>query len=269
MMFSSISQEEHWVGVLMSNILRLVWFDLKPELKPPIWIIMEWSVFLVQVGVYGAMLSQLVTGVENYNQFFSVGLIIMITFEMASHTGRHFVEHAHEGRLPYLLSLPISRVKLFLTICLQGGVELALMLAVPLSVTFLLLGNLTWISATSCILALFWLGFGVAGLMLGLSFIAFKSSDLYTAIVTGLSTVIIRFSTVLYPFMFLPAQYALPAAFSPLTYGSDLVRFILGFDPTLLLDPLYALSILTALSVCTLGLGVILIQRLVEGVKSA
>jgi ABC-type polysaccharide/polyol phosphate export permease len=105
--------------------------------------------------------------------------------------------------------------------------------------------------------------------MLALSFVAFKSSDLYTAVVTGLSTVIIRFSTVLYPFIFLPAQYASAAAFSPLTYGSDLVRFILGFDPSYLLNPYYAASILTALAVSTLGLGLILVQRLVEGVKSA
>lgn len=253
----------------MSNILRLVWFDLKPELKPPIWILMEWSVFLVQIWVYGAMLSQLVTGVENYYQFFTVGLIIMITFDMASHTGRQFVEHAHEGRLPYLLSLPISRSKLFLTICLQGGTELALMLAVPLAVTFLIIGNLTLVSVIACIMTLFWLGFGVAGLMLGLSFIAFKSSDLYTAIVTGLSTIIIRFSTVLYPLMVLPALYALPAALSPLTYGSDLVRYILNFDKSILIDPYYAMFVLAALSASTLGLGLVLIQRLVEGVKSA
>ncbi len=121
----------------------------------------------------------------------------------------------------------------------------------------------------ACIFALFWLGFGVAGLMLGLSFIAFKSSDLYVAIVTGLSAIIIRFSTVLYPFIVLPPQYASAAAFSPLTYGSDLVRFILGFEPNLLLNPYYAAAILTALVVCTLGLGLFLVQRLVEGVKSA
>ena len=81
---------------------------------------MEWAIFLVQVGVYGAMLSQLVTGIEDYRQFFAVGLVIMITFDMASHTGRHFVEHAHEGRLPYLLSLPISRAKLFLKLLCRG-----------------------------------------------------------------------------------------------------------------------------------------------------
>jgi len=253
----------------MSNILRLIWFDLKPELKPPVWIVMEWAVFLIQVGVYGTMISQLVTGIGNYSQFFAVGLVIMITFDMGSHVGRHFVEHAHEGRLPYLLSLPISRSKLFLTITLQGGTELALMLAVPLTVTLLIIGNLTWISVFACVLTLFLLGFGVAGLMLALSFIAFKSSDLYTAIVTGLSTIIIRFSTVLYPFIFLPPQYASVAAFSPLTYGSDLIRFFLGFDPSILLNPYYAVSVVAALAVSTLGLGTFLVQRLVEGVKSA
>jgi len=232
---------------------------------------MEWAVFLVQVSIYGAIISQLVTNpmIGDYKQFYAVGLVIMITFDMASHTGRHFVEHAHEGRLPYLLSLPISRSQLFLTIALQGGAELALMLAVPLTVTLLIIGNLTWVSVVACVLALFWLGFGVAGLMLALSFIAFKSSDLYTAIVTGLSTIIIRFSTVLYPFIVLPPQYASAAAFSPLTYGSDLVRFILGFDPSILLNPYYAITILTALAVSTLGLGMVLVQRLVEGVKSA
>ncbi|UCG36659.1 MAG: hypothetical protein JSV64_08715 [Candidatus Bathyarchaeota archaeon] len=255
----------------MSNIVRLVWFDLKPDLKPPVWIIMEWVVFLVQVGVYGAIITQLVNNplVGDYRQFFAVGLLIMITFDMGSHTGRHFVEHAHEGRLPYLLSLPISRTQLFLTIALQGGAELALMLAVPLTITLLIIGNLTLVSVAACVLTLFWLGFGVAGLMLALSFIAFKSSDLYTAIVTGLSAIIIRFSTVLYPFIVLPPQYASAAAFSPLTYGSDLVRFILGFDPGILLNPYYAVVVLTALAVSTLGLGAVLVQRLVEGVKSA
>lgn len=230
---------------------------------------MEWLSFLVQVGVYGSIISHLVTGVAEYSQFFAVGLVIMTTFSVASHTGRHFVEHAHEGRLPYLLSLPISRAKLFLAITLQGGVELAMMLTIPLTITLMSIGNLTWISVTACVLVLFWLGFGVAGLMLGLSFIAFKSSDLYTAIVTGLSTLIIRFSTVLYPFFFLPSQYALVATLSPLTYGSDLVRFILGFDPSILLNPYYAITVMAALAVSTLGLGLVLVQRLVEGVKSA
>jgi hypothetical protein len=230
---------------------------------------MEWVTFTIQLAIYGALISQLVTGIGNYHQFYAIGFVVMMTFDMGSHTGRHFVEHAHEGRLPYLLSLPISRSKLFLSIALQGGVELAMMISVPFIVTLALLGNLSVFSVAAALATLFCLGFGVAGVMLGLSFIAFKSADLYTAITVGLSSLIIRFSTVLYPFIFLPPGYATAAFLSPLTYGADLVRLLLGFDPSVLLDPIYSVAVLTALAVSTLGLGVFLLQRLVEGVKSA
>jgi len=230
---------------------------------------MEWVVFALQLSIYGALISQLVTSMSDYLQFYAVGFVVMMTFEIGSHTGRHFVENAHEGRLPYLLSLPIPRWKLFLAIALQGGVELALLLVVPLSVTLMLIGNLTAVSVTAAVATLFWLGFGVAGLMLALSFIAFRSTDIYTAIVTALSTLIIRFSTVLYPLIFLPPSYVSGAMLSPLTYGADLVRLLLGFDPSMLLDPRWAVVVLTALAVSTLGLGMLLLQRLVEGVKTA
>ena len=253
----------------MSNIIRLIWFDLKQELNPPVWIVMEWVVFALQLSIYGALISQLVTSMSDYLQFYAVGSVVMMTFEIGSHTGRHFVENAHEGRLPYLLTLPIPRWKLFFAIALQGAVELALLLVVPLSVTLVLIGNLTAVSVAAAVATLFWLGFGVAGLMLALSFIAFRSTDIYTAIVTALSTLIIRFSTVLYPLIFLPPSYASGAMFSPLTYGADLVRFLLGFDPSMLLDPRMAAVVLTALAVSTLGLGMLLLQRLVEGVKTA
>jgi ABC-type polysaccharide/polyol phosphate export permease len=253
----------------MRSIIRLIWFDLKPELKPPVWIILEWFTFAVQLFIYGAMISQLVTGINNYQQFYAVGFVVMMTFDIGSHAGRRFVEHAHEGRLPYLLSLPISRSKLFLAIALQGGAEMAILITVPFAITLSLIGNLTAVSVITAIATLFCLGFGVAGLMLGLSFIAFKSSDIYSAITIVLSTVIIRFSTVFYPLIFLPQGYALVARLSPLTYGADLVRLSLGFDPGMLLNPTYGVAVLSALAVTTLGLGVFLLQRLVEGVKSA
>jgi ABC-type polysaccharide/polyol phosphate export permease len=242
---------------------------LKEGLNPPIWLFMQWIVFALQLAIYGALISRLVTSINDYFQFYAVGFIIMMTFNMGSHTGRHFVEHAHEGRLPYLLSLPIPRYKLFLAITLQGGAELALNLSVPLVITMALIGSLSWVSVVAAVATLFWLGFGVAGIMLAMSFIAFKSADIYTAITAALSTLMIRFSTVLYPLIFLPSYYASAAFFSPLTYGSDLVRLFLGFDPGLLLDPRYAVAALTALAISTLGLGMLLMQRLVEGVKSA
>lgn len=253
----------------MRDVVRLVWFDLKQELRPPVWIVMEWVTFGIQLFVYGAIISQLVSGISNYQQFYAAGFVVMMTFEVGSHSGRHFVEHAHDGLLPYLLSLPISRSKLFLAITLQGGAELALMITVPLIVTLSLIGNLTAISVIAAVATLFCLGFGIAGLMLGLSFIAFKSSDVYSAVTIVMSTVVIRFSTVLYPFIFLPPSYASVAIFSPLTYGADLVRLLLGFDPSMLLSPTVAVAVIAALMATTLGLGMFLLQRLVEGVKSA
>jgi hypothetical protein len=257
----------------MLDVLRLAWFDVKQELKPPVWIGLQWLTFAVQIFIYAALISQLVnaTQIANYQQFYAVGFIVIMTFDVGSHAGRQFVEHAHEGRLPYLLSLPISRSKLFLSIALQGGLELALMLMVPFTVVLFLIGSLTAFSIAAAAATLFCLGFGVAGLMLGLSFIAFKSSDMYSAIVTGLSAILVRFSTVLYPIAIMskaqPA-YASVATLSPLTYGSDLVRLFLGFNPNLLLNPTIAAAVLTALAVSTLGLGTLLLQRLVEGVKS-
>ncbi|HVO37097.1 MAG TPA: ABC transporter permease [Candidatus Acidoferrum sp.] len=253
----------------MRDVVRLVWFDLKQELRPPVWIVMEWVTFGIQLFVYGAIISQLVSGISNYQQFYAAGFVVMMTFEVGSHSGRHFVEHAHDGLLPYLLSLPISRSKLFLAITLQGGAELALMITVPLIITLSLIGNLTAISVVAAIVTLFCLGFGIAGFMLGLSFIAFKSSDVYSAVTIVMSTVVIRFSTVLYPFIFLPPSYASVAIFSPLTYGADLFRLLLGFDPSMLLSPTVAVAVIAALMATTLGLGMFLLQRLVEGVKSA
>jgi hypothetical protein len=257
----------------MLDVLRLVWFDLKHEIYPPVWIGLQWFSFSIQVFIYGALISQLVKipQIPNYQQFYAVGFVVMMTFDVGSHAGRQFVEAAHEGRLPYLLSLPISRSKLFLSIALKGGLELALMLMVPLAIILTLIGNLTILSVAAAAAALFCLGFGVAGLMLGLSFIAFKSSDLYSAVVTGLSALVIRFSTVAYPLVFLAQAspgYESVAKLSPLTYGADLVHLALGFDPSMLLNPTISVAVLTALAVSTLGLAVFLLGRLVEGVKS-
>jgi ABC-type transport system involved in multi-copper enzyme maturation permease subunit len=261
----------------MLDVLRLVWFDLKHELTPPVWIGLQWFTSIVQLLIYAALINQIMSpGVisppANYQQFYAVGFIIIMTFDIGSHAGRQFVEHAHEGRLPYLLSLPISRSKLFLSIALKGAFELALMLTVPFSITLLLIGNLTVLSVSAAVAMLFCLGFGVAGLMLGLSFIAFKSSDMYTAIVTGLSAIIVRFSTIMYPLAFLAKTspgYASAATLNPLAYGADLVRLFLGFNPSALLNPTLAVAVLMAVAVGTLGLSTFLLQRLVEGVKSA
>jgi len=261
----------------MLEVLRLVWFDLKHEINPPVWIGLQWFTSTIQLLIYAALIRTIMNpGVisppGNYQQFYAVGFIVIMTFDIGSHAGRQFVEAAHEGRLPYLLSLPISRGQLFLSIALKGAFELALMLIVPFTITLLLIGNLTVLSIAAAVASLFVLGFGVAGLMLGLSFIAFKSTDMYSAITTGLSALIVRFSTIMYPLAFMAQtspSYASLATLNPLAYGADLVRMFLGFNPSSLLNPGLAATVLMATAVGTLGLSTLLLQRLVEGVKSA
>lgn len=263
----------------MLEVLRLVWFDLKHEINPPVWIGLQWFTSTIQLLIYAALIMTIMnptvispSGHPDYQQFYAVGFIVIMTFDIGSHAGRQFVEAAHEGRLPYLLSLPISRGQLFLSIALKGAFELALMLIVPFTITLALIGNLTVVSIAAALASLFVLGFGVAGLMLGLSFIAFKSTDMYSAITTGLSALIVRFSTIMYPLAFMAQtspSYASVATLNPLAYGADLVRMFLGFNPNMLLNPGLAAAVLMAVAVGTLGLSTLLLQRLVEGVKSA
>jgi hypothetical protein len=73
----------------MLDVVRLVWFDLKHELYPPVWIGLQWLTFGVQIFIYGALISQLVKipQIPNYQEFYAVGFIVMMTFDVGSHSG--------------------------------------------------------------------------------------------------------------------------------------------------------------------------------------
>lgn len=252
----------------MSSVLSVAWFVLRREFSPPISVLLQWATFCLQLLVYGALISRLVTSIPDYWNFYAVGYVIILSFDVASIAGTRFIEHAHSGRLPYLLSLPLPRWKLYAAIALQGGIWLAVTVSLPLAVTFAIIGNLSVTSITAALLTLFLLGFASAGLMLALSFVAVKSTDAYFAVIAGVNTVSIRFSTVLYPLVALPVAYALVAFFSPLTYGSDLMRLFLGVSVDSVLVPWQEVVVLLLLVLGTMGLGIFLLEHLVEGVKS-
>lgn len=268
MMCSCISLGRQWRRLPLSSLLRVAWFDLKQELSPPIPIALQWVIFGLQILVYGALISKLIVTVPDYLQFYAVGYIVILIFDVATIAGRRFVELGHSGKLPYLLSLPIPRWKLFVATAMQGGIWLAVTISIPLIVTLILIGNLTLVSILAALSSIFLLGFGASGLMLALSFIAFKSADAYLAVVAGMNTLSVRFSTVLYPLIILPPLYAGMALLSPLTYGSDLIRLFFGVTVGSSLDPAIEAWILALLTIGTLGLGIYLLERLVEGVKN-
>jgi ABC-type polysaccharide/polyol phosphate export permease len=207
--------------------------------------------------------------VPNYLFFYAIGVMVVTVFDGGAQVGRHLVEHAHSGELPYYLSLPISRSGFLAALSLYGVANTLLRVLPPLLVALWVLGQFSPLGTFFAVIALALLGLGISGIMVSLSFIAFKSVDIYSALIAGSSALLIRFSTVFYPLAFIPNYYSPISVFNPLTYGGDLTRWLLGFDPALLLNPVLAAAVVTAVAVGTLSLSARIMDKVIEGVKAA
>jgi hypothetical protein len=252
----------------VNRVITLAVFNIRVLLGERMWFVLSWALFGLQLAIYGSLMSKLVE-VEDYFFFYSIGLTVIIVFESAADLGRHFVEHAREGELPYFLSLPISRRGLFAANALYGATNTVIRVLPPLAITLAILGRFSIQGIIFTMIALFILGLGISGIMISMSFIAFKSVDIYIALVAGLSALLIRFSTAFYPIDRIPPNYQPASYATPLTYGADLSRWLLGYDPQLLLNPTVALVIVVAVAVGTISLSMTIMGRIIEGVKAA
>jgi len=254
----------------MREMLSLLAFDLRENFDSIPWTVYFWIFFAFQYFVYGQLVSRLVnpSAVSNYYFYYGTGILIIMTFNVSTWAGRRFVEGAHEGRLKYLLSLPFTRGELFLEQVLLGLTVNLIRIGPPL-VLILWLAKMPPIALVTSVAVLLAMSFGIMGIMISLSFIAFKSFDIFSAIVASTSAILIRFSTILYPLAFLPSAYGTVARFNPLTYGSDLLRDVLNFNVSSLLDPGLSAFVIAAVGISTMTLGMALVPRALEGVKSS
>ena len=254
----------------MNRVLTLAAYNIRILLSEKTWFFLRWGLFGMQIAVYGSLMSKLVsTTVPNYLFFYGIGLMVITVFDSGSNVGRHFVEHAHEGELPYFLSLPVSRAGFLATQAIYGVVSTMIEVLPPLVGILWFLGDLTVQGVVFALISMFLLGLGITGIMVSMSFIAFKSVDLYSAFLAGLSALIVRFSTVFYPLIFMPSFYSPLSVLSPLTYGADLTRWVLGFDPNFLLNPILAATVVTGVAIGTLSLSARIVDKVIEGVKAA
>src|SRR5579884_3125692 len=76
----------------VSSLLR---FDLREAFNSPLWIGYSWIYFLFQFFVYGSIMSTLVITVHDYFFYYGTGLVVLSTFNIASWSGRRFVESTH------------------------------------------------------------------------------------------------------------------------------------------------------------------------------
>src|SRR5437879_4702704 len=95
----------------MNRVLTLASFNVSQIVAERAGLVLSWALFALQFGIFGSLMSHLVQSskVQDYFFFYGVGLMVITVFDTGSFVGRRFVERAHEGELPYYLSLPISR----------------------------------------------------------------------------------------------------------------------------------------------------------------
>ena len=254
----------------MNRVLNLAAYNVRILLTERTWFVLAWALFALQITVYGSLMSQLVsTRIPNYLFFYAIGLMVITVFDSGAEVGRHFVEHAHEGELPYFLSLPISRGGFLAAQAIYGVANTMIKVLPPLIGVLWFLGALTLQGVVFALISMFLLGLGITGIMVSASFIAFKSVDIYSAFLAGLSALIVRFSTAFYPLIFMPGFYSPLSVISPLTYGADLTRWIFGIDTNLLVNPVLAAAVITGIAVGTLSLSARIVDKVIEGVKAA
>ncbi len=252
----------------MREMLSLLWFEVKEEVGAVHWTAYQWAFFAFQYYVYGQLVSRLVVSVPDYYLYYGTGLLIIMTFNVSTWAGRRFVEGAHEGRLKYILSLPLRRGEFFLEQLLMGLVVNTVRVGPPLLFILWITGAPALVLLTSLVVLLA-LSVGIMGIMISLSFVAFKSFDIYSAIIAGMSAILIRFSTILYPLAYLPGAYGGVSRFNPLTYGADLLRSAVSLDVSSLQNPALASVVVLAVGASTTVLGMALVPRVLEGVKSS
>ena len=252
----------------MREMFSLLSFDVKEEVGAVQWTAQQWGIFAFQYFVYGQLVSRLVVSVPNYYFYYGTGLLIIMTFNISTWAGRRFVEGAHEGRLRYILSLPLRRGEFFLEQVLLGLVVNFVRVGPPLAFILILTGAPPLMFVTS-MFALLAMSAGIMGIMISLSFVAFKSFDIYSAIVAGMSALLIRFSTILYPIAFIPSTYSGVSSLNPITYGADLLRRAVDFNSSYAASPALGAIIVLAVAVSTLSIGMALVPRVLEGVKSS
>src|SRR5437588_11239014 len=95
----------------MYRVILLTIFNCSMILAERMGLVLSWSLFALQFGIFGSLMSHIVqsTKVQDYFFFYGVGLMVITVFDTGSFVGRRFVESTHEGELSYYLSLPISR----------------------------------------------------------------------------------------------------------------------------------------------------------------
>ncbi len=247
----------------MNGLLLVIERDFREFLQYKGILLMRWFFVLVQIGLFGLIISQLVI-VPNYFEYYATGVMVMTLYSVAIFIGYAIYEEADSGVVEYLLSLPLKRTELVIGRSIAGGLRSLVHMAPMILILMIAFGITSPANYLFAFASLFFFAFGVSGLSITMA-VSLKSGDRFDIIMGVLDAFIVRLSTAMYPRTFMPEPIATIAAINPLTYASDLFRWLLGMNTAVLSDPIVSISIL-AIFITTFNLiGVIVYERTLEG----
>jgi len=227
-------------------------------------LLMLWFFVIIQIAIFGLAISRIVVVMENYYQYYAMGVMVMTMYSVAIFTGFEIFDEAEDGFTEYLLSLPLTRRELVLGRSLAGGLRSLIFLAPVIGTFMFLIGVADPLRVATALVALYGFAFGVSGLSITLAS-ALKSETRFDIVMGSIDAFIIRLSSALYPQAFMPGPFKVISTLNPLTYASDLFRWSLNFNSQFLVSPMTAIVVLAIFLVTFNSIGVIVYERNLEG----
>lgn len=248
----------------MSKILFVIERDLRSLIWHKSILVMRWFFVIVQIGIFGLVISRIIVAMPDYYHYYAMGVIVMTMYSVAIFTGYEIYDEADDGFVEYLLSLPITRRELVLGRSIAGGLRSFIFMS-PIVAGFLFLfGVLDPLKVLAALAALYGFAFGVSGLSITLA-VGLKSGDRFDIIMGALDAFIVRLSTALYPQAFMPGPIAAMSTFNPLSYASDLFRWSLNYNVRYLANPVVAVLAVLVFLITFNFAGVMIYERNLEG----
>lgn len=184
--------------------------------------------FIAQIALFGLVATRMFI-VPNYFDFYAGGVIITLLYSTTMFIGYDIFEEAEHGVTEYLLSIPVSRRELVLGRSIGGGLRSFVYVGPLMVVILLLIGVTNPLNFLIAFASLFLFAFGVSGLSILLA-VGIKSHDKYDIFLGVFNTLIVRFSTTLYPIAYMPEAYSTIARINPLTFATDMFRWGAGVE---------------------------------------
>ncbi|MAH21598.1 MAG: hypothetical protein CMO12_02160 [Thaumarchaeota archaeon] len=212
---------------LTRGFYELILREIRVLVKAP-WVVCSRGLFfLIQIFVFAVLMDRVVDAPNfDFFAYYSIGTILVTISSIAFLIGHDVYEEAETGLLDYLLTLPFSRRVYILGRCVGGAFRSMIYVTPMFGLVAVIRGFTGAVELLGALALLFVLAFGITGLSITVA-VTIRNQNRFDITLALLELFMIRFSTALYPPVFMPSAVATVSVFSPVTLTSDAVRAVL------------------------------------------